>query len=81
MQQQTAAFTVRTNEEKLSTLDELAMSQERSRNFVVNEAIDYLIDLHNWQKEKIESGLKDVANENFATEDEVTLTLNKYLPK
>ena len=54
----TEAFTVRTDHKKLKKLDKLADQMERSRNYVVNQAIDQLLEVHAWQVERTKEGIK-----------------------
>lgn len=53
----TEAFTVRTDPETAKRLDKLAAQLDRSRNYLVNQAIKEYLDLHAWQIEKIEEGI------------------------
>jgi predicted transcriptional regulator len=47
-------------------LDALAESLERSRNWVVNQAIDQYLELYEWKRAKIQARL-DRANSGHAT--------------
>jgi predicted transcriptional regulator len=47
-------------------LDALAESLDRSRNWVVNQAIEQYLELYEWQREKIQARL-DQANSGEAT--------------
>ncbi len=53
------SLSFRTEEEKRDQLDRLAESLDRNRNWVINEAIDAYLDLHKWQLEQIERGIRD----------------------
>lgn len=62
---------IRTNTEKLAEIDRLAARQHRSRNYVLNEAIDrYLAEECAWA-EKIQAGLKAAEAGDFASTEEV----------
>ncbi len=64
-------FSVRTESGKLAEIDAIAKAQDRSRNFVVNEAIDrYLAGEHQWIA-KVKEGLAAAEAGDFASEDEV----------
>jgi predicted transcriptional regulator len=64
-------FSVRTDAAKLTELDRLAQAQNRSRNFVVNEAIDrYLAEEARWAA-KVQAGLAAAEAGDFASSDEV----------
>jgi predicted transcriptional regulator len=53
----TEAFTVRTDSETVHRLDVLASRLDRSRNYLVNQAIKEYLELHGWQVEKIQEGI------------------------
>ena len=42
----TDAFTVRSDSKKVKQLDKLASQLDRSRNYLVNQAIDQLLEVH-----------------------------------
>jgi predicted transcriptional regulator len=50
----------RTEEETKELLDQIAASQDRNRNWVINEAIASYVDLYKWQTEEIEKGAADI---------------------
>ena len=41
----TEAFSVRTDSRKVKLLNQLAKQEDRSRNYIVNQAIDQLLEL------------------------------------
>lgn len=45
-------------------LDTIAASEERSRNWVVNQAINQYLDIHDWQTMRIRERLKISENQN-----------------
>jgi predicted transcriptional regulator len=47
-------------------LDTIAQGLDRSRNWIVNQAIDQYLELYEWQREKIQARL-DRANSKQAT--------------
>ena len=49
----TEAFTVRTEPEIVHQLDDMAESLDRSRNYIVNQALKEYLHHHAWQNEKI----------------------------
>ena len=49
----TEAFTIRAESEIVHKLDDLAGSLDRSRNYLVNQAIKEYLETHAWQVEKI----------------------------
>ena len=44
----TEAFTIRSDSKKVKQLDRLAGQTDRSRNYLVNQAIDQLLELDAW---------------------------------
>jgi predicted transcriptional regulator len=53
----TEAFTVRTEPDIVHQLDSMAESLDRSRNYLVNQAIKEYLEAHAWQIEKITQGI------------------------
>ena len=43
--------------DKQAKLDAIAANADRSRSYIVNEAIDYYLDLYEWQTRRIEERL------------------------
>jgi predicted transcriptional regulator len=72
------AFTVRTDRKKVKQLDKLASKMDRSRNYLVNQAIDQLLELHAWQIERTREGIKAADEGRFATDTEMSRIFNKY---
>lgn len=79
--QKTEAFTIRADAEKVVALDALAAQQDRSRNYIVNQAIDYLLELNQWQIEKIHAGQEAVKQKDYASKEQVEAVFNKYAPR
>jgi predicted transcriptional regulator len=74
----TEAFTVRTDSKKVKKLDKLADHMDRSRNYVVNQAIDQLLEVHAWQVERTKEGIKAADEGRFASDAEMKRIFNKY---
>ena len=74
----TEAFSVRTDSKKVKRLDKLAKQQDRSRNYLMNQAIDQLLELHDWQIERIKEGIQAADEGNFASHAEMSAIFNKY---
>lgn len=53
--QPTEAITIRTA--KVSEIDALATAMDRSRNYVVNQAIEQYLEANAWQVERIKEGI------------------------
>ena len=74
----TEAFTVRTDSKKVKQLDKLAKQQDRSRNYLVNQAIEQMLEMQAWQVERIEEGIKAADEDRFANDAEMARIFNKY---
>ncbi len=72
------AFSVRTDTKKVKQLDKIAKQQDRSRNYMVNQAIDQLLELHTWQNERIKEGISAADQGRFASDADMVRILNKY---
>jgi len=74
----TEAFSVRADSKKVGQLDKLAKQMERSRNYLVNQAIDQLLELHAWQNERVKAGIKAADNGRFVSDKAMERIFNKY---
>jgi predicted transcriptional regulator len=72
------AFTVRADNKQVEKLDELAKLNDRSRNYLVNEAIGQYLDLHAWQLEQIKVGIQAAEEGRFANDVEMERIFSKY---
>jgi predicted transcriptional regulator len=77
----TEAFTVRADTETVKRLDELAAQMDRSRNYLVNQAIKEYLELHAWQLGKIEAGIAAAERGELVLHDEVFNELRASLEK
>ena len=73
----TEAFSVRSDKEKIRKLDELAAQQDRSRNYIVNQAIDQLLALYAWQDERVKEGIKAADEGRFVSDAKMEKIFNK----
>jgi predicted transcriptional regulator len=71
-------FTVRVDPEKQKQIDQLAQQLDRSRNYLVGQAIDEFLETHAWQIKKIEDGLAAAERGEFATDEEMEKIYNRY---
>lgn len=53
-------ITVRTSKEMIARIDALAASMDRSRNYLVGQALEEYLERNAWQIERIEAGLADL---------------------
>jgi predicted transcriptional regulator len=67
----TEAFTVRAESDIVHQLDHLADSLDRSRNYLVNQALKEYLEQHAWQIEKITQGIAAAARGELVDHDEV----------
>lgn len=58
-------ITFRTNDSKRKNLDSLASSIGQDRSYLLNQAVDILLDVYNWQKEHIKKGQQQARNNQF----------------
>lgn len=66
----TAPITVRTDKHTVDAIDTLAGAMDRSRNYVVNQAIQQYLDVNAWQVKRIKEGLADArAGRVFPADD------------
>jgi predicted transcriptional regulator len=78
MEMGTEAFSVRADSKKVKQLDKIAKQQDRSRNYVVNQAIDQLLELQEWQIERVKEGIAAADQGRFASDAEMTKIFSKY---
>ncbi|RLA42975.1 MAG: CopG family transcriptional regulator [Gammaproteobacteria bacterium] len=67
----TEAFTVRAESNIVHQLDHIAGSLDRSRNYLVNQAIQEYLETHAWQIEKITQGIEAADNGELVEHDQV----------
>jgi predicted transcriptional regulator len=53
----TEPITIRTTKETVDEIDALAAAMDRSRNYVVNQALRQYLEANAWQVQRIEEGL------------------------
>ena len=63
--------TFRLDSNKRALLDAIAVSLDRDRSYVINEAITLYLEIHQWQFEEIQKGIEEADVGDFATEEEV----------
>jgi predicted transcriptional regulator len=67
----TEAFTVRAESELVHQLDHLADSLDRSRNYLVNQALKEYLEHHAWQIERITQGIAAADRGELVAHDDV----------
>jgi predicted transcriptional regulator len=68
----------RTEESKRDEIDRIAKSLDRDRTWVLNEAVSNYLDLHRWQLEHIENGMRNQAEGRTYSTAEARARLAKY---
>lgn len=67
----TEAFTIRAETDVVHKLDDLAGSLDRSRNYLVNQAIKEYLETHAWQVKKITQGIAAADHGELVDHDDV----------
>lgn len=73
------AFTVRVPDEVADRLDQLAQKLDRSRSYMAAQAIEDFVSREEWQLAEIEAGIAEADRGEFASEDDVTKVIGKYI--
>jgi predicted transcriptional regulator len=63
--------------EKIDRLDSLAAAQERSRSYLINEAITNYIELHAYQDALVRKGLAEMREGHVVSHEEVVKRLKR----
>lgn len=71
-------ITFRLDQEKKKALDAIAATMDRDRAYILNEAVDEFIELHQWQVAHIQEGLAQAEKKQFATEEDVIKALKRW---
>ncbi len=69
MNRETISFRLQTKKKK--RLDALATALDRDRSYLLNEAIDAYLEVHQWQIEHIQKGIRQADDGEFASDAEV----------
>ncbi len=71
-------MTIRLEPELKQRLDRLAKATHRSKSFLAAEALRDFVELNEWQVEEIKSALQEADNGDFASQQAVNKTLDKW---
>ena len=74
-------ISVRMENEKLAEIDLIAKAQDRSRNYVVNEALDRYLDEERQWLAKVKAGLSAAVAGDFASDEEVNVLFEGFEDK
>lgn len=82
MASHTGRISISVDADRQAQLDAIASSMDRSRSWLVNEAINQYLELYHWQEKKIRERL-DRANSGkarFHTSDEIDEVVESFSP-
>src|SRR5919204_6677592 len=74
----TVVLTVRIPIVLQQQLDTVAQAMERSRAWVITQALEYFVAVQGWQVEEIHKALIEADAGDFATAEEIAALNNKY---
>ena len=69
--------TFRSPEEKVLAVDSLAQLQQRDRSFVINDALDQYLSLHDYHRQLIEEGIRQADAGQLSEHAEVVESVRK----
>lgn len=75
----TEAFTVRTEPDIVHKLDQMAGSLDRSRNYLVNQALKEYLQHHAWQIEKVTQGIAAADRGELVDHDDMMRELEELI--
>jgi len=70
-------LTLRTDDEVAHKLTQIAESMNRNRNWIINEAINNYLELHEWRLEHVNQGMSDTDAGRTVSFDEVKARILK----
>ncbi|MDO8757517.1 MAG: CopG family transcriptional regulator [Elusimicrobiota bacterium] len=76
MRKQTITF--RTDIQRKTALDVIAASLDRDRSYVLNEAINNYLEVHQWQIAHIKKGIRQADAGKFAKDSEVSAAFSRW---
>lgn len=79
MDRQTITF--RANPKKIKALDRLARSLDRDRSYLLNEAVEQYLSVHEYHLEQIEKGLEEARAGKLVDYDKVKADWMKRLDR
>jgi predicted transcriptional regulator len=73
-----ATVTARIDEDTSNRLEQLAQATERSRSWLVSDAIRRYLEEESWQVAAIEEGVRQADAGNFADDEEVRAAFSRW---
>jgi len=71
-------ITFRVDAQKRKALDAIAAGIDRDRSYVLNEAINSYLEVHQWQTAHIKEGLRQADAGKFAKDSEVSSAFARW---
>jgi len=75
---ETVSTSFRVSKEKIERIDAIATSMGRSRNWLLNKALDDILDHQAWFVAEVQKGIAAADKGEFASPENVTAIFNKY---
>lgn len=74
----TIATTFRTSKEKMELIDSVASSMGRTRSWLLNKAVDDILEYYEWYVDEVQTGVEAANNGEFASDEEVDAIFSGY---
>ena len=71
-------ITFRLDEQKRKAIDVIAAGLDRDRTYILNEAIDTYLEVHQWQMNHVKKGIRQANAGEFASDSQVKAILTKW---
>jgi predicted transcriptional regulator len=71
----------RLEDDKVAALDRLAKSLDRDRSYLLTEAVNSYLELHEWQIEQIQEGIREADAGRLIDHDVVVKRMSKKMQK
>jgi predicted transcriptional regulator len=75
---ETVSTSFRASKDKIERIDAIATSMGRSRNWLLNKALDDILEHQAWFVAEVQKGIAAADKGEFASPEEVTAIFNKY---
>lgn len=72
-------MSVRVSDEQALLLDSIAKTADRSRSYLIGQAVEQLLEENEWQVQEIKKAIQEADRGDFATEEEVNNVRRKWL--
>ena len=72
------ATTIRINDDKLDRIDGLAKALNRSRSWVINQAVDRFLSYEEWFVNEVRDGMAEMTRGEIASHDEAVEKFRKW---